>query len=131
MLICCLIVVIVGTSTWVTPTPPSSAMNSGIKLFVLKDRYLCMVQLYHTDLGGPGVRQPRFFDHLANFFDHDHGLNFNVIVVKWSKILTMTIVKIQIFHGQNIHFIMAIGKITEFQWPWPSLTKTNLPWPKS
>ena len=52
---------------------------------------------------------PRCHGHGQKMFDHDHGRNFKVFVVKWSKILTMA--KIQIYHGHYIHLTMTIGKI--------------------
>ena len=77
--------------------------------------------------GGGRVRRPRFFDNLdfglrpgvichgLKIFDHDHDQNFNVFVVKWSKILTMTMAKIKIFHGQNIHLTMRPHSIGKFR----------------
>ena len=68
----------------------------------------------------------------SKIFDHDHGQNFKIAVVKWSKlaILTMTMAKITKFswsNGQNWPFLtMTMAKIEGVMvmvnffdhWPW-------------
>ena len=45
--------------------------------------------------------------HVVKNFDHDHCLDLNITVVKWSKVIAMTMVKIPKFHGHMVEILIV------------------------
>ena len=85
-----------------------------------------------TTIFWPFGQRPGVMVKWSKIFDHDHGQNFKIAVVKWSKwpFLTMTMSKIQEFpwsNGQNwsiwpstmgtIEGVMVMVNVFE-RWPW-------------